>query len=172
MCDISNSTVKPIVLRLSSIWGANVMLVPLSWLLSVFFSFLRLLCVLRFLFIHRFTSIFMCRILKLCTCFHICDKRMLTSLFIRRRLYATCYLIWYRDDDNSIGFRLFFGRRPFRVMCWQRRDDQQKIHPCIVQFDKLTESEKRYNLSLAQEMLRYQHARAFAREWLQRRSHT
>ena len=36
----------------------------------------------------------------------------------------------------------------------QRRDDQQKIHPCIVQFDKLTASEKQYNMSLAQEMLR------------------
>jgi len=36
----------------------------------------------------------------------------------------------------------------------QRRDDHEKIHPCIVQFDKLTPSEKQYNLSLAQEMLR------------------
>jgi len=37
----------------------------------------------------------------------------------------------------------------------QRRDDQDKIHPCIVQFEKLTANERQYNLSLAQEMLRY-----------------
>ena len=69
-------------------------------------------------------------------------------------------------------FRLRFGFRLTRLipktkltadcvavcvacLCVKRRDDQQLIHPCIIQFDKLTASEKQYNLSLAQEMLRY-----------------
>jgi len=48
-------------------------------------------------------------------------------------------------------------------MSVQERDDQNKIHPCIVPFDKLTVHERQYNLSLAQEMLRYQLYRSLKR---------
>jgi len=36
----------------------------------------------------------------------------------------------------------------------ERRDDVDKIHPCIVQFDKLSSTEKQYNISLAEETLK------------------
>ena len=41
------------------------------------------------------------------------------------------------------------------LMLFQRRDDAAKIHTCIIHFDKLSPAEKQYNMSLAQETLRY-----------------
>ncbi len=40
------------------------------------------------------------------------------------------------------------------VYIFQRRDDRQKRHPCLTNFERLPGNERTYNLSLAYETLK------------------
>lgn len=43
---------------------------------------------------------------------------------------------------------------PFSVTFLQIRDDNKRHHPCLVEFSKLPETEKNYNLQMSTETLK------------------
>ena len=62
---------------------------------------------------------------------------------MRDRLAENIHEIWAM---NKIEEGWVFG---------ERRDDIHKIHPCLVQFERLPPAEKRYDTQLALQTLKY-----------------
>ena len=55
----------------------------------------------------------------------------------------------------QIEVKLDIGTHFMYYFVFQIRDDYQKCHPCLINFDKLPENERMYNMSLAEETLKY-----------------
>lgn len=58
----------------------------------------------------------------------------------------------------------------FSLFSSQIRDDNKRQHPCLVDFSKLPETEKNYNLQMSTETLKYgEHDGLFLSSWTKKK---
>lgn len=68
---------------------------------------------------------------------HKQKKKTWTNIYIYK--FTHIYKLWVKKYDFSLQFR----------------DDNKKLHPCLVDFQSLPEPEKNYNLQMSAETLKW-----------------